>query len=121
METDENRAVASTSSVLPFRWMPFDPAKGWRQKRPPLRKDVLVLLAARITDQGDYPQAVAVGYRKDSGGDKSLPFFVVPGIGGDVIAWCDCLPTDYKAPERFPKRAMRGQNASDQATAKGKL
>jgi len=85
-----------------FKWVPFDPAKGYRQKRPPLRKNVLVLIAEK--EEEGLPQGVAVGYRKDSSGIKSLPYFVIPGIGGNVIAWCDCLPQDYKDPERFPSQ-----------------
>lgn len=71
-----------------MKWIPFDPSKGYRQKRPLLKKYVLCLVAAR----DDGPNTIAIGYRKDSAGDKSCPFFVVPGHGGDVIAWCDCLP-----------------------------
>lgn len=90
-----------------MKWTKFDPTRGYRQKRPPLRKDVLVLLAENVAE--GLPQGVAVGYRKDSGGDKRYPFFVVPGIGGNVIAWCDCLPPDYVAPKRFPSLNMKGE------------
>jgi len=83
-----------------MKWTKFDPARGYRQKRPAIYKNVLVLLAA--DHEKGMPHGVAVGYRKNSGGDKSLPFFMVPGIGGNVIGWCDCLPADLKAPDRFP-------------------
>ena len=93
-------------SGKPLKWYPFDPTKGSRQKRPPERKLVLVR-----TQQGDFsynhdkslmiftpeegsPPGLAVGYLKNSAGDKQSPFFVIPGIGGDVTAWCDCLPPE---------------------------
>lgn len=78
------------------KWYAFDPAKGSRQKRPPIRRYVLVQLPERPS-QG-LPPAVAVGYRKDSGGDKQSPFFVTPGVGGIPTHWCDCLGDDFQAP-----------------------
>jgi hypothetical protein len=95
-----------------MRWVSFDPARGYRQKRPPIYKNVLVLLAEN--HEKGLPQGVAVGYRKDSGGDKSLPFFVVPGIGGTVIAWSDSLPDDFVAPARFPSQNNSSQTAGSQ-------
>lgn len=99
-----------------MKWHPFDKSKGYRQLRPPLRKWVVVMLApqdSEVVDLGaklrpevpqliaSYPPGIAVGYRKDSGGDKSLPYFVIPGIGGKVLAWCDCLPDDFQ-PLKIP-------------------
>lgn len=92
-----------------MKWHPFDKAKGFRQLRPPLRKWVVVMLAPKDPHQVAlgfefkpevpglvvYPPGVAVGYRKDAAGDKSCPYFVIPGIGGEVIAWSDCLPDDF--------------------------
>ena len=77
------------------KWHPFDPQKGYRQLRPKERKYVLVL---RVSEEEGIPDAVAVGYRRDSGGCKRYPFFVVPGLGGKVIAWCDCLPDGWTWP-----------------------
>lgn len=94
-----------------MKWHAFDAGKGYRQLRPPLRKWVVVMLAPKddeILDLGvklkpevpnliaSYPPGIAVGYRKDSGGDKSRPYFVIPGLGGEVTAWSDCLPDDFE-------------------------
>ena len=76
-----------------MKWYPFEQAKGYRQKRPPIKRHVLVRVAT--TERGT-PDMIAVGYRKDAAGDKSCPYFVVPGRGGEVVAWCDCLP-DFEA------------------------
>ena len=40
----------------------------------------------------------AVGYLKNAAGDKQCPYFVVPGIGGRVLRWCDCLPENLGNP-----------------------
>ena len=85
------------------KWHDFDRAKGSRQKRPPLYKLVLVRTHAgeyetqlgdglTFIDDPTLPPGLAIGYRKDGGGDKQSPYFVIPGIGGRVSAWCDCLP-----------------------------
>ncbi len=74
------------------RWYKFATAKGSRQKRPSIGKYVLVRTASR----GDgMPESICVGYRKNAAGDKQSPYFVVPGLGGDVIEWCDCLPSNF--------------------------
>jgi hypothetical protein len=78
-----------------MKWYPFDKAKGYRQKRPPEKKYVLVQCVAE--DECSAP-AVAVGYRKNAAGCKDSPYFVIPGVGGEVIAWCDCLPSDFDTP-----------------------
>lgn len=81
-------------------WYDFDPAKGSRQKRPPLRKPVLV--QCRSLDPS-FPDPILVGYRKDGAGDNQSPFFVRPGgIGcGQVYRWCDCLPDGFQMPPRM--------------------
>ena len=74
------------------KWYPFDTAKGYRQKRPPIKK--LVLVQIRSNDDSS-PDPICVGYRKDAAGDKRCPYFVIPGIGeqhGPVYRWRDCLP-----------------------------
>ena len=78
-----------------MKWYAFDQNKGSRQKRPPIKKPVVVITesSARGCQLG-----VAVGYRKNAAGDKQSPYFVVPGIGGPVVAWCDCLPEGFKWP-----------------------
>jgi hypothetical protein len=83
-----------------YRWINFN-AKDWAtQEHPPERKLVLVQRAER-QDIGspikDAP-AVAVGYLRYAAGDKSSPFFVCPGVGGETVAWCDCLPEGFGAP-----------------------
>lgn len=78
-----------------MKWHRFDPAKGSRQKRPPIKKDVLVLM---VSKGPGLPMGVAVGYRKDGAGDKQSPYFVVPGLYSPVVAWCDCLPDDFAFP-----------------------
>ena len=75
-----------------MKWYPFDDRKGYHQKRPPERKDVLVIL--ENTSVG-LPRSIAVGYMKNSAGQKAYPYFVIPGIGGCVVAWCDCLPDGF--------------------------
>lgn len=97
-------------------WYKFDKAKGFRQKRPPIRKWVVVQLTPREPHKvefgvelkpgvpglmASYPPGLAVGYRKDAAGDKSCPYFVIPGIGGEVSAWCDCLPDDFQPPGAY--------------------
>lgn len=77
-------------SLLVFgAWHSFDAAKGSQQKRPPERRAVLCLV---VPKEIGLPYVIAVGYRKNAAGDKQSPYFVVPGQGGKVLAWCDCLP-----------------------------
>lgn len=71
-----------------MKWHPFSKAKGFRQKRPPEKKAVLVLCERK---ESNLPNYIAIGYRKNAAGDKSCPYFVVPGLGGIVLAWCDGL------------------------------
>jgi hypothetical protein len=78
-----------------MKWYPFDPLKGSRQKRPPVYRHVLVELPPKDKFSG---ASVAVGYRKNAAGDKQSPYFVIPGIGGVPIRWCDCLGDDYLPP-----------------------
>lgn len=75
------------------KWYAFNEQKGYCQKRPQIRKLVLVL---RESPTPGIPNAICVGYRKDAAGDKACPYFVVPGHGGRVLAWCDCLPVNFE-------------------------
>jgi len=75
-----------------IKWYPFSEIKGYHQKRPPERKDVLVILERTSPN---LPRSIAVGYMKNSAGQKEYPYFVIPGIGGKVVYWCDCLPSDF--------------------------
>ena len=79
-----------------MKWYPFDKLKGYRQKRPPIKKWVVVRL--RFNSFSPRNTGMALGYMKEAGGDKSSPYFVVAGIKGEVIAWCDCLPEDFVGP-----------------------
>lgn len=86
------------------KWYSFDKTKGSRQKRPKEKKWVIVLRERVVygTGPGDFPEILAVGYMKNLAGDKQAPYFVVPGLGGEVYAWCDCIPDDFKYPcEKF--------------------
>lgn len=75
-----------------IKWVPFK-----RQgKLPPERRSVLVQVAEREDEYKHLSPTVAVGYlRVHSDG----PFWVVPGVGGPVTHWCDCLGDDFWAPE----------------------
>ena len=87
-----------------MKWHTFDANKGSRQKRPPIKKYVLVALAPN-TAIGQTAPCIVVGYRKDAAGDKQSPYFVTPSArqanGRNAIAWCDCLPDDFEWPRRF--------------------
>ena len=72
-----------------MKWYSFDPARGSRQKRPPINKAVLVFIPGN--EQDGRADAIAVGYRKNAAGDKQCPYFVTPGGNRDgrVAGWCD--------------------------------
>lgn len=88
-----------------MKWYKFDKSKGYRQKRPPEKKYVLVITESR---GHGLPEGIAIGWMKNAAGDKNDPYFIVPGrlaIGAkketpEVIAWCDCLPDDFEWPPR---------------------
>ena len=94
--------MSDSSNFTAQKWYKFDKDKGYRQKRPPIKKWVLVL---KYNPDPCFPPCVVAGYRKDAAGDASCPYFVTPGaVGlGDAIAWCDCLPEDFKYPELLSK------------------
>lgn len=107
-----------------MKWYKFDASKGSAQKRPPIKKYVVVRLMSTHRTLSD---GLAVGYRKDAAGDPQSPYFVVPGIGGCVIAWCDCLPDDFQYPvEEAPEpnatyeEIMTGQFCAKTCQRKGK-
>ena len=82
-----------------MKWHKFDKSKGYRQLRPPIGKWVVVKLEAKPHDVATLPCGLAIGYRKDAAGDKTCPYFVIPGIGGEVLEWCDCLPEGFEYPK----------------------
>jgi hypothetical protein len=58
------------------------------------KKDKEVLLYIK-----DYNNTFfSVGYLRYAAGDRQSPHFVTPGVNGSVIAWCDCLPSDFVYP-----------------------
>ncbi|MCW4050506.1 MAG: hypothetical protein NWE89_12310 [Candidatus Bathyarchaeota archaeon] len=94
------------------KWYLFDKFKGSRQKYLPERKWVVVLLEK--TKRGTIPAlnlpcGLGIGYKKNGAGDPQSPYFVVPGIGGEVLAWCDCLPDDFEYPIAITKELGREQ------------
>lgn len=81
-----------------YVWRKFT---GPSRNLPPERRYVLV----QTIPPEDHPSGrdasrpvVLVGWLKYAAGDKSCPYFVCPGIGGDVTHWCDCLGDDFEAP-----------------------
>lgn len=78
---------------MKIHWKPFVASAGDRQPLPPPGVFVLVQIAA---DSG--PPPVAVGYLKMAGFDQDAPVWAVPGMRGDVVAWCDCLPSAFTVP-----------------------
>lgn len=79
-----------------MKWIEYTESKWADQPLPPERKHVLVQVAER--NEEGMPPTVAVGYMKFAAGDKLSPHFIVPGVGGIRVAWCDCLPNDFNAP-----------------------
>lgn len=79
-----------------MKWVEFDQQKWDRQPLPPARRHLLVQVAAKAEE--GLPPAVAVGYMRFAAGCKDSPTFTIPGVGGTVVAWCDCLPDDFTAP-----------------------
>lgn len=79
-----------------MKWEPFEQLKWGRQKLPKERKHLLVQIAPKPAH--GIPAGVAVGYMRFAAGDENSPVFTIPGVGGDVVAWCDCLGDDFYAP-----------------------
>lgn len=79
-----------------MKWIEFDQEKWHMQKLPIVRRYVLVQIAAK--HEHGLPPSVAVGYMRYAAGDKKSPTFTIPGVGGEVVAWCDCLGDDFNAP-----------------------
>lgn len=77
-------------------WSEYEESKWAQQALPPAKRYVLVQVAARA--EKGLPPAVAVGYMRFAAGDENSPVFTVPGVGGPVVAWCDCLGDDFNAP-----------------------
>jgi hypothetical protein len=96
-----------------MNWIPFDAALFDRQPLPAERRRVLVVVPA--TPERGNAQTVAVGYLRYASGEADSPFFVVPGVGGPVTHWCDCLGDDFEAPGwNFPHAPGTAPNAPHQ-------
>lgn len=81
--------------VIVGKWYKFSKNLGSRQKRPPVKRWVLVA----VSTGENLPVGVAVGYMKNAAGDKQSPYFVIPGLHvGNELAWCDCLPDNFNFP-----------------------
>jgi hypothetical protein len=78
------------------QWIAFDQKVYDRQPLPPERRYVLVRTwptdLHNVRDRDCTRPAIAVGYMKFGAGCADSPYFVIPSVGGDVVAWCDCLP-----------------------------
>lgn len=90
-----------------FKWVQFSSNNGQNQVLPPLRRFVLVVsthdtqrkeLPGGLALNVGTPNSVAVGYLKYAAGDKTCPYFVIIGVGGDATHWCDCLGDDFSTP-----------------------
>ena len=79
-----------------MRWVPFRQELWSDQPLPPVRKYLLLQIEAK--PDGGLPPSVAVGYMRFAAGDENSPVFTIPGVGGSVSAWCDCLPHEFNAP-----------------------
>ena len=81
-----------------WKWTAFDQQKWDRQELPEEKRYILVQIASREDGGRGLPPAVAVGYLRFAAGDHDSPVFTIPGVGGEVVAWCDCLGDDFFAP-----------------------
>lgn len=75
------------------KWIKFKPSRGGKQKLPKEKKFVLV--QTQVLDNA--PPGIAVGYMRHPAGVKAEAVWTIPGIGGDVQYWNDCLE-DFYAP-----------------------
>jgi hypothetical protein len=73
-----------------MEWIEFNPDGG---PLPPERRYVLCQIAEKPGT--GLPPAVAVGYIRIFSNDS---MFVIPGVGGTVTHYCDCLGDDFIAP-----------------------
>ncbi len=72
---------------MEVKWRKFNP----HGPNPQHYRMCLVAIAERA-DEG-LPSAMAVGYTKRSG---NLTYWIIPGVGGDVTHYSDCLGDDFK-------------------------
>lgn len=79
-------------------WIDYDREKWHNQPLPQENRMVMVQIERRRVDGMEVAPGVGVGYLRYAAGDPHSPHFIVPGIGGPVAAWCDCLGDDFHAP-----------------------
>lgn len=79
-------------------WITYERERWHEQELPPENRQVLLQITARMLDGMQVAPGVAVGYLRYAAGDPRSPHFIIPGVGGPVVAWCDCLGDDFKAP-----------------------
>ncbi len=77
-------------------WTPYEQDKWNQQPLPPVRRWVLCHIAARQDPTMGLPVTVAVGYLRLAAGCEDSPVFTIPGVGGPVVAWSDCLGDEYQ-------------------------
>lgn len=96
------KPIPTAAEKAAYRWHPFDEAKGYRQKRPPEKRYVLLAFdydgPPGSPGNWEKPAHCAVGYLKYSSGRKGSPFFVTPKVGGIPTHWCDCLGDNFWMP-----------------------
>ena|SRR3990167_9503726 len=83
-----------TTHAPALEWNEFN---GTSPDLPPERKLVMVIVEEE-PDKG-LPPTLAIGYLRYSAGDKESPYFVIPGRGGSVSFWRDCIQDDFATPE----------------------
>lgn len=89
-----------TPVIRNTKWHDFDFDKGTKQPLPNASKFVVVHVPS--TNPVETPTKMAIGYLAYTNPKalfKNVPYFIVPGIGGPVLRWCDCLPADFTWPE----------------------
>ena len=79
-----------------YEWVDFEQEKWSNQKLPRPMKEVLVVIES---EEDGVPNQTCVGWLKYFGGDKDSPAFIIPGRGGTVLKWCDCLPDGFLWPD----------------------
>ena len=65
------------------------PIRTYHGSLPPTKPHPLLLLMEPLSNT--VPRHAAVGYFRYAGGDPDSPAFTIPGLGGVVLAWADCI------------------------------
>ena len=92
-----------SDQVMKVKWLKYNPRS---PELPKKYKLCLLQIEPKSVDRGDtvpaglsgLPAAVAVGYLKWW---SDGPFWVIPGVGGTVTRYADCLPDDLN-PKCWP-------------------